>query len=306
MKILGRNSQVIMCLAFGVIACVQVKKQPTDYVDPFICTQGDHGQWLPAALVPFGMVELCPDTYPGSLIADGDFAHGGYDYSDHLLRGFSHIHRGSSGGVGITDRAGILSCVPYIHAPSDTFFVNPVLAFDKSTEAAKAGYYKTNLTRDNILVELTATGHVGMHRYSCAEKKPFHLFINSGDRGTALSCKTTSDYSLEGWVGNYYFVAEFNAPFSETKVWNGKTLEDGSDILNKPSGGMVLRFDEIENDGLQVKVGFSLSSTGAAKKNMYAECPGWDFTLVHQQATALWNNILSGITVEGDNEEDKT
>ena len=69
---------------------------------------------------------------------------------------------------------------------------------------------------------------------------------------------------------------------------------------------MVFRFDEIEDDGLLVKVGLSLSSTEAAKKNMKTECPGWDFTHVHQQAITLWNNILSRITVEGDNEEDKT
>lgn len=170
-KAQGNKCQVIIWLVFGLLACSQETKQPSDYIDPFICTQGDHGQWLPAALVPFGMVELCPDTYPGSLIADGDFAHGGYDYSDHQLRGFSHVHRGSSGGTGITDRAGMLSFVPYTNAPSDTFFINPVLDFDKSSEVAKAGYYKADLTRDNIQVELTATEHVGMQRYSYTEKK---------------------------------------------------------------------------------------------------------------------------------------
>lgn len=305
-KAQGNKCQVIIWLVFGLLACSQETKQPSDYIDPFICTQGDHGQWLPAALVPFGMVELCPDTYPGSLIADGDFAHGGYDYSDHQLRGFSHVHRGSSGGTGITDRAGMLSFVPYTNAPSDTFFINPVLDFDKSSEVAKAGYYKADLTRDNIQVELTATEHVGMQRYSYTEKKTFNLFLNAGDRRRAISCKPTSQYSLEGSVGNYYFVAEFNAPFSETKVWNGETLIDGSDIQHTPFGGMVFRFDKIKNSALLLKVGLSLTSTGAAKKNMKAEFPGWDFAAVHQKADALWNNILSGITLEGDNEEDKT
>ncbi|NCB08602.1 MAG: hypothetical protein EOM73_10595, partial [Bacteroidia bacterium] len=53
-------------IVFLVGSCErQTEKKPVDYVDPFICTQGDHGHWLPAALVPFGLVELCPDTYPG-------------------------------------------------------------------------------------------------------------------------------------------------------------------------------------------------------------------------------------------------
>ncbi|NMC37858.1 MAG: hypothetical protein GYA41_06010, partial [Bacteroidales bacterium] len=87
-------------------------ERPADFVDPFICTQGDHGQWLPAALVPFGLVELCPDTWPGSLTADGDFAHGGYDWSDNHIRGFSHFHKGSSGGTTVRDRAGQISILP--------------------------------------------------------------------------------------------------------------------------------------------------------------------------------------------------
>ncbi|MEZ5104971.1 MAG: GH92 family glycosyl hydrolase [Draconibacterium sp.] len=301
-----RNSALILLFSFLTGSCVTKQKQPVDYVDPFICTQGDHGQWLPASLVPFGMVELGPDTYPGSLTADGDFAHGGYDYSDHQLRGFSHVHRGSSGGGRIGDRAGLISFVPFTSTPTDTFFVNPVLDFDKNTEVAKAGYYKTHLLKDNIWVELTATEHVGLHKYSHTGKVPFNLFLNSGNRGNAFTCKQTSSNSIEGSVSNYYFVAEFNAPISETKIWNSKLLEDGSGILTQHFGGIVLTFDELKADGLLVKVGLSLTGIDAAKKNMEAECQEWDFEAVCKKASDLWNDKLSAITVEGDNEDDKT
>ncbi len=132
---------LVLCLLVLLAAGSCKKHKPSDYIDPFICTQGDHGQWLPAALVPFGLVELCPDTWPGSLTADGDFAHSGYDWSDDHIRGFSHLHKGSSGGTTIHDRSGLISIVPFSDSPADTFFLNPVIEIDKSTEKAEAGYY---------------------------------------------------------------------------------------------------------------------------------------------------------------------
>ncbi|RIH63747.1 hypothetical protein D1164_18510 [Mariniphaga sediminis] len=56
---------ILLVLLFG--SCSQLEgKRAVDYLDPFICTQYDYEQWCPTALVPFGLVELCPDSYPGS------------------------------------------------------------------------------------------------------------------------------------------------------------------------------------------------------------------------------------------------
>jgi putative alpha-1,2-mannosidase len=82
------------------------------YVDPFICTLGDHGQLYPGAVVPFGMVKLSPDTYPGSLTGNGNWAHSGYNYADTKIRGFSHLRIGGAGGTKIYDRSWIFSLLP--------------------------------------------------------------------------------------------------------------------------------------------------------------------------------------------------
>ncbi len=298
--------KLLFVLLVACFSCTDFRKRPVDYVDPFICTQGDHGHWLPAALVPFGLVELCPDTYPGSLTADGDFAHSGYDYSDSQIRGFSHIHRGSSGGGSIHDRAGLISLVPFTHAPADTFFINPVLDIDKKTETAMAGYYRVHLTQDDILAELTATGRVGVHRYTFQKAEPAKIFLNSGKRGRAVSCALVSSSRLEGNVGNLYFVAEFDSPVLKTSVWTGLQLEDGETTGTQAGGGLVCEFGELKDHVLQVKVGLSLTSIEAAAKNLEAECPGWDFDETHKKAEMAWNDILSGIEVSGKNDEDKT
>lgn len=297
---------IIVILALLLNSCCTQPKRPADYVDPFICTQGDHGHWLPAALVPFGLVELCPDTYPGSLTADGDFAHSGYDYSDSRIRGFSHMHRGSSGGGSIHDRAGLISLVPFTHAPADTFFINPVLDIDKKTETATAGYYRVHLTQDDILAELTATGRVGVHHYTFQKQEPVKIFLNSGNRRHAISCKLVSPSRLEGAVGNRYFVAEFDSPVLKTSVWTGSQLEDGTITGTQAGGGLVCEFGELKNQTLQVKAGFSLTSIEAAAKNLEAECPGWDFASIRSKADKAWNDVLSAIKVSGKNDEDKT
>ena len=79
-------SFVVLAALFLFSSCTkQPGKRPVDYVDPFISTEDDHGQWHPSALVPFEMVKLGPDTYPSSLTGDGDFAHSGYSRSPENL-----------------------------------------------------------------------------------------------------------------------------------------------------------------------------------------------------------------------------
>src|SRR5690348_8178368 len=63
----------------------------TKYVDPFIGT-GGHGHTYPGATVPFGMVQLSPDTYN-----EGWDWCSGYHYSDSSIMGFSHTHLSGTG-----------------------------------------------------------------------------------------------------------------------------------------------------------------------------------------------------------------
>ncbi|MEZ5423472.1 MAG: hypothetical protein R2682_10325 [Pyrinomonadaceae bacterium] len=71
----------------------------TRWVNPFIGT-GGHGHTFPGATVPFGMVQLSPDTRIDNW--DGS---SGYHYSDNVIYGFSHTHLS---GTGIPDGCDIL------------------------------------------------------------------------------------------------------------------------------------------------------------------------------------------------------
>ncbi|HRX13240.1 MAG TPA: glycoside hydrolase family 92 protein, partial [Draconibacterium sp.] len=63
----------------------------TVWVDPMIGT-GGHGHTFPGATVPFGMVQISPDTrwedWDGS---------SGYHYSDKTIMGFSQTHLSGTG-----------------------------------------------------------------------------------------------------------------------------------------------------------------------------------------------------------------
>src|SRR5688572_9401413 len=70
------------------------------YVNPFIGT-GGHGHTFPGPALPFGLVQLSPDTR-----VDGSWdGCGGYHYSDSIIYGFSHTHLS---GVGCSDYGDIL------------------------------------------------------------------------------------------------------------------------------------------------------------------------------------------------------
>lgn len=298
----------IVCMA--CFSCARQTRLPVDYVDPFICTEGDHGQWDPSATIPFGMVKLGADTYPSSLTGDGDFAHSGYNYSDSIARGFSHFHKGSSGGGRIGDRAGRLSFMPFTHEPLDTFLKNPLAVMDKKSEIAKAGYYSVRLKDDNILVELTATAHAGIHRYTFPKRKSARLFLNEGNltRSSSISAKQVDDRHLEGFLGTFagvHFVVEFSEPMKSAKTWDGKKLVDGANLEKTDNGGLICDFGDLNGKPLLVKVGISLTSLDAAKNNFKTECTTSGFDKIKQQASGLWNDRLATLEVKG-NDEYKT
>ncbi len=94
----------------------------TRYVNPFIGA-GGHGHIYPGATVPFGMVQLSPDT--GTVGWDHC---SGYHYADTSILGFSHTHLS---GTGIGDMLDSL-LLPGNGSP---------LPFSHNDESAEPGYY---------------------------------------------------------------------------------------------------------------------------------------------------------------------
>ncbi|NJL09126.1 MAG: hypothetical protein HC900_13500 [Methylacidiphilales bacterium] len=130
-------------------------------VDPFIGTGGE-GHTFPGAVVPFGMVQLSPDTQLKARKEGYDWA-AGYRYEDSTIFGFSHTHFSGTGHSDLGDVlvmpiAGDVKLEPgTVEQPGSGYFSR----FSHTGELAQPGYYAVTLSDYDIRVELTAGERIG-------------------------------------------------------------------------------------------------------------------------------------------------
>ena len=153
-----------------LVGCSSSPKSPIDYVDPFIGT-GFHGHTYPGATVPYGAVQLSPDTRN-----EGWDAASGYHYSDSTILGFSHTHLS---GTGCSDLADILfhPTTQELKLKPEGYIFDP-LPFSHKDEKASPGYYSVDFKTEGIKAELTATTYTGVHRYTFAKNKNMSIVID--------------------------------------------------------------------------------------------------------------------------------
>ena len=304
-----QNTFIYAAIAFFVCSsCTSGKYSPVDYVDPFIGT-GFHGHTYPGATVPFGAVQLSPDTRAGNWDACA-----GYHYDDTTLKGFSHTHLS---GTGCIDLGDILfrptTLKPDLTAESICRPAN----FSHKDERASAGYYSLILKDEGIKAELTATTHTGMHRYTFPSGKPVtiivdlaHLLDNEYIYEAELERTTSNEIvgmrRTRGWTDNQYvyFAAQFSEPFQtvefvqDKKIVSAETKQVGTDLQ------AILTFADKDGEPIIAKVGLSLVSVDNARKNLAEEVKDFNFDAVCAAARNDWEQALSSITVEGGGTDD--
>ncbi|NQU54813.1 MAG: glycoside hydrolase family 92 protein [Bacteroidetes bacterium] len=292
----------ILLLSAFVFSCTPTTTKKTDFdplqfVDPFIGT-GFHGHTFPGATVPFGMVQLSPDTH----IMGWD-ASSGYHYEDSTIYGFSHTHLS---GTGIGDMGDVL-LLPY----SNTNEIKPIGEFDKKDESATPGYYKVHLKNYDVTAELTSTKRIGLHRYSyknSAERKVMldlgHILQpNWGHRIVKNSFKKINAKTLEGvqktrgWASDHIIAyrIEFSEPIETFLIYSEGEKTELDEITGKDIK-VHLQFPDSEKP-LLVKVALSVADEKGAAQNMTAEMPEWDFEKTVEQSKNEWRKVLQGIEI---------
>ncbi len=256
---------------------------------------GGHGHTYPGATVPFGMVQLSPDTR-----IDGSWdGCSGYHYDDKMIYGFSHTHLN---GTGCTDFGDIM-LMPTLGEP--TF--NPKeysSAFSHSNEKATAGCYSVRLDKHNIDVNLTTSTRVGFHQYTFNNAGQANIILDLNHRDKLLygDVKIIDNKTIEilrrseAWAKDQYVYAriEFSVPMkinkAEANQENRKNFYSGTVV--KLSFSRQVKAGE----DILVKVALSPTAYDGAKLNM-SEIKGWDFNKVKTDAELLWNQQLSKIEV---------
>lgn len=300
-------------------------KTPYDYVNPFIGTGGE-GHTYPGATVPFGMVQLSPETDAPPF--RGGFRYcAGYQYGDTSILGFAHTHFSGTGHSDMGDvllmpTVGPLQLDPGTKENPDAGYRS---RFSHDEESASPGYYSVVLKDSNIKAELTATNRVGVHKYTFPQSDSAHIILDLVSSiynydGKVLWSQlrvennrmVTGFRQTKGWAANryVYFAIEFSKPFESYGIRNeqeeqykgfgktGKLLENYPDVAGRKLKA-YFNFKTSANEVIYVKVAISSVGIDGALKNLQAEVPGWDFEGVRAMAKRAWETELNKIIVEG-------
>jgi predicted alpha-1,2-mannosidase len=304
----------------------------SSYVDPMIGTH-KMGHTFPGATVPFGMVQLSPDTRH-LMMYDAEDRYvrevysycSGYQYADSTIVGFSHTHFSGTGhsdlgDISLMPIAGIIDLRSLDAKEAGSELVS---RFRHETERAEPGYYKVTLDDYGIDVELTATTRVGMHRYTFGNGGEAHLILDmtaniydfeGKNVWTFLRVENdtlvTGYRQTTGWARTR--TVYFAIVFSRSMTSYGHRKYDRT-----PYAGFYRRFDQENNfpemagreirayfdfnvesgDTVLVKVALSNVSTAGALRNLQVEMPHWNFHRVRLEARQRWNRELGRVDVE--------
>lgn len=279
-----------------LIGCTQNKQfDPLDYVDPFIGT-GAHGHTYPGATSPYGAVQLSPDTRKNNWDACS-----GYHYSDSTIIGFSHTHLSGTGAIDLGDI--LFHPTSNVIDPDEKRLTPKPILFSHEDEKASPGYYSVHFKKEGIIVELTASTHAGVHRYTFKKGLPATLVIDMEHLLTDETIDTLSIHrsgpneiagmrKTSGWVSDQhlFFVAQFSDDFKSTSI-----PADQSQA--------IVHFGESNGNPLVVKVGISTVSESNARENLENEINGFDFDAVHKKTRDKWGEELNSIVVESSDQK---
>jgi predicted alpha-1,2-mannosidase len=271
------------------------------FVNPFIGT-GGHGHTYPGATMPFGMMQLSPDTR-----LDGWDGCSGYHYSDDYIYGFSHTHLS---GTGVSDYGDIL-----LMPTNQINFNNGEdgkagyrAHFSHENEIAEPGFYKVHLDSTNIDVELTVSKRSGMHKYTfpSAEKQVVILDLVHRDKVLEAKIDKISNTEIvgyrfsEAWAKDQrlFFAIQTSHPFEDVLQ---PPKEDGTEDAMRTA----LTFINPNNDPINIKIGISAVDIVGAKQNLKQEIGTTSFENVKKVAQDTWERQLHKIVVETDQTDDK-
>ena len=294
-------------------------------VDPFIGT-GPDGHTYPGATVPFGMVQLSPDTWIGDF--HQSYAHAaGYRYEDKTIQGFSHTHFSGAGhsDLGDVEVMPISGEVKLDPGDEDKPGSGYRSRFSHASEVAQPGYYAVTLSDYGVRAELTAGPRVGLHRYTFPAGQPAHLLVDLRQSiynypGKVLWSRLTlhPDGTVTGWretrgwapARQLYFAMRFSQAPVGHQLYDREPVpldyhgfkgpgDDASNTSSLVGRGLIGVFDfGALTKPLQVEVAISSVSEAGALANLQAEASTLDFDAARARARKAWEAALGSVRFE--------
>ncbi len=274
----------------GLIGCLYpvfmvpfVAAQPSALagkVNVFLGTSGDHGQLSPAASYPFGMLSICPETYPK--------LHAGYEYRAKTIIGFTHNR---FEGVGCQGSGGNILIKPFIGTDPAAGVLSKV------SESASPGSYRIGFS-NGIRVSIAVFEKSGVEAYSfpTAGAKGFSIDLSHTLANRFVAEKhTVSGNTVSGWIdsrttcnaGTYrvYYALKWEAAV---------TINEGTEHLLRVSVPEAIR---------TAKMAIAFSSVD--EEHARNDLPAFNATLLAGESSRSWSELLSHAEVSGNPEREK-
>lgn len=278
------------------------------------------GKTFPGAVVPYGLVQLSPDTVSG-----GDNG-SGYSADMTTIEGFSFLHLS---GIGCYGDLGQLQVQPQT-GELVTGRDAAKSPFDKGTETAEAGYYSVELDRYGVRVELTAAERAGLLRCTFHDAGTGRLKVDlsrrigfDGSHTVTQDLRLTDPHTVEGsmtadrsgggWIcGNgpsytVYFSMRFALPIETFGTWDGDTVsrQAREQSSASDSAGFFVEFPVTAGQQVLAKAGISFTSVEGARGNLADSLPGWDFDRARADARDAWSEAVGKVRATGGTDEQR-
>ncbi|HEY0899809.1 MAG TPA: GH92 family glycosyl hydrolase, partial [Sphingobacteriaceae bacterium] len=329
---------LITLLVAQQLHAVGQTKNLVQYARPIIGTER-MGHTFPGATVPFGSVQLSPDTDTIPYEMNGKYNKdvykycAGYQYDDPTIVGFSHTHFSGTGHSDLGDflimpTTGKLQLNPGTEKDPASGYRS---AFSHANEVAEPAYYKVKLDDHNIQAELTATTRTGFHQYTFPKSDQAHIILdlmagiyNYDNKNVWTSVRVENDTLITGYrqtsgwarTRTVYFAMSFSKPFkqygmkdySSSQVYKGfwRKFDQTKNFPEVAGRQLRMYFDFNTEDQEKIKIKFAISpvSTTNALANMKAEIPHWDFERTKSEGQDLWNKEFLKVSVKAGSNED--
>src|SRR5579875_2294989 len=278
---------------------------PVAEVNPMIGTgtgPGDSENLFPGPSMPFGMVQLSPDTESSGY---------GYHYYEHKILGFSMTHMS---GVGCPNDGEVF----FTPTTGPIEIEDDASAYSHQQEHAEPGYYRVQLLRWGIQAALTATVHTGEVQLIFPAGKQANLLIpisHTLNHAIGAQVQIAGNDRVPGYVMNetfcgsnrpykVYFVMQFSHPFATYGTWSGYrdgstpaiaagTREATQTADDKQVGAYVSWPQSAQSRTITVQIGISYVDLRGAENNLETEAAHKSFSQIRGEAAAAWNKALS-------------
>ncbi len=306
-------------LAAAAVPRAAYAKTPSRTAPNLFIGTGGTGHTYPGATVPFGMVQLSPDTG-----VERWETCSGYYHSDGSILGFSHTHLSGTGIGDMLDLLVVPARGPVVLQPGTREKPETGYRQRYDNEHAEPGYYRVALA-NGVRAELTVTERTGWHRYTFPAGAGHilldlsHLVLDSSDSPPLVAdavMEVEADGTITGrrqvfrWAKGrkLFFALQLSRQPDHITFY-------GDDDAEQPAGSRkvsgrrlkaILHYADAGNAPILVRCGISGVDVAGARANLVTEARHWDFDRTRHDATARWQPALDAIRVEGGTADQRT